>query len=122
MLGFVFEWKRVGFFATSLQALQICPRDDRGKNTACSWRRTPRIVGLTHRPLISFLFRWAICFFPQRIALHISSSPVVPCLDLYLLPWCLFLLTGIVRIISCKVLISLDRFHSKGMSREWWRV
>lgn len=72
-------------------------------------------MGLTHRPLIPFLFRWTICFFPQRIALHISSSPVVPCLDLYLLPWCLFLLTGIVRIISCKVLISLDRFPSKGM-------
>lgn len=34
MLGFAFEWKRVGFFAASLQALQICPRDDRGKNTA----------------------------------------------------------------------------------------
>lgn len=31
MLGFVFEWKRVGFFAASLQALQIYPRDDRGK-------------------------------------------------------------------------------------------
>ena len=31
MLGFVFEWKRVGFFVGSLQALQICPRDDRGK-------------------------------------------------------------------------------------------
>ena len=96
MLGFVFEWKRVGFFVA-------------------------RIAGLTHRPLghpswsISFLLRWTICFSPQRIALHISSSPVVPCLDLYLLPWCLFLLTGIVRIISCKVLISLDRFPSKGM-------
>ena len=113
MLGFVFEWKRVDFFAASLQALQICPRDNRGKNTASSWRRIRRIVGLTHRPvglthrpLISFLFRWTICFSPQRIALHISSSPVVQCLDLYLLPWCLFLLTGIVRIISCKVLIS----------------